>query len=124
MGAWGIHRHVATSSWYSDKPSYHGRIGVGTDTIVTHNDQSCNQDDSAAAATPLSSARCRYRKGLSLPAFIRRANPAWWPTDLVESDCSSGERGARSLGVIDTLSAGYAAVNRRLWLLSIPSRWT
>ena len=29
--------------------SYHERIGVGTDTIVTHNDQSCNQDDIAAA---------------------------------------------------------------------------
>ena len=32
----------------------------------------------------------------------------------------SRRRGARNLGVIDTLSAGYAAVNRRLWLLSIP----
>ena len=57
---------------------------------------------------------------MSLPAFTRRANPAWASIDLVESNCSPGEQGARNLGVIDTLSAGYAVVNRRLWLLSIP----
>ena len=55
--------------------SYHERIGVATDIIVTYNDQSCNQDDIAAAGN---TGHHRPAAGIGVARLYRLS-----PTELI-----------------------------------------